>query len=244
MAVIHNYDVKLYKNNLTSTDNLYYARPAADRTLSISDVAELAVTRGDATTDAAQMITAVQEWLNEAVYDLMDGFCINNGYEMWYLSMEGNFNGTTDTYDSTRHKLKVVCVPLDKIRDELENVVVNVVGLADTEPKITQVTDLSNGNVNTTLTPGTNLCIEGSRIKVTGDDASCGVYLTNADDGTQTQLTGYSIPRNEPTQLWILVPADLASGSYTVSVTTQYSSQNYSVKSPRSVEFDTVLTVG
>ena len=244
MSNLHNYSVKLYRNNLVEDSNSYYARPAADRTLSIDEVADSAVERGSATVSKKTMVTAVGEWFEEAIYEMMDGFSVNNGYVIMSLTMRGTFDGPNDTYDEERHSLEFSIVPTESTKEELANVLVNVVGAADTEPKITQVTDLSNGNVNSTITPGKNLSIEGSRLRVIGDDSTCGVYLTNTDDGTQTQLTGYDLQRNNPSELMILVPSDLTSGNYTVSVTTQFCNSSTTVKSPRTVEFGTTLTVG
>ena len=190
------------------------------------------------------MVTAVNEWFEEALYEMMDGFSINNGYFIMSLTMQGTFTGVTDSYDTSRHSLEFSIVPTDSTKNELENVIVSIDGLADTEPKILQITDMSNGNLNSTITPGKNLYLEGSRLKVVGDDSLCGVYLTNNDDGTQTQLSGYDLQRNMPSELLVLVPSDLTSGNYTVSVTTQYSTANKTVKTPRTAEFGTTLTVG
>ena len=244
MSNLHQYSVKLYKNNFSEDENSYYARPAAYRTLSIDNVAESAVERGSATVNQKTMVTAVNEWFEEALYEMMDGFSVNNGYFIMSLTMQGTFTGVTDSYDTSRHSLEFSIVPTDSTKNELENVIVSIDGLADTEPKILQITDMSNGNLNSTITPGKNLYLDGSRLKVVGDDSSCGVYLTNNDDGTQTQLSGYDLQRNMPSELLVLVPSDLTSGSYTVSVTTQFCNSSTTVKSPRTVEFGTTLTVG
>lgn len=243
MGNIHKYSVKLYRNNLTTDSNLYYARPAADRTLSIEEVAQSAVEKVGVTTTYSQMVTAVKEWMAEAHSEMMDGFSVNTGYDIRSLTMEGNFDGPDDTYDATRHKLKINITPTETATDELENVIVNVVGVADVEPSIKRVVDMSNGNINTTLTRSKAFRIVGERLKVSGDDASCGVYLTNADDGSTVQITGNEILRNEPSQLWVMVPDDLPDGQYTVSVTTQFCNSSYNRKEPRTASYATELTV-
>lgn len=243
MDNVHNYDVKLYKNNLSEVANAYYARPATERTLSLTDVCKSAVSRGDASFSVKKMSVAVEEWFEEAVYQMMNGFAINNGYILMYLTMEGNFDGPKDSYDETRHKLKVKINPTAGITDELENVVVNVVGAGSIDPEISEITDMYTGNVDSTMSPGWTLCINGERLKIVGDDESCGVDLISTTDGTTTHLTGVYIMRNEPAQLWVMVPTDLAAGEYSVRVTTQFSSQNYTLKSPRTVTYKTALTV-
>lgn len=244
MDNVHNYDVKLYKNNLSDVTNAYYARPATERTLSLTDVCRSAVSRGDASFSVKKMSVAVEEWFEEAVYQMMNGFAVNNGYILMYLTMEGNFNGPKDTYDSTRHKLKVKINPTSGITDELDNVVVTVVGTGDIDPEIDEITDMYTGNVDSTITRNRNLCIEGDRLKIVGDDAACGVYLTNSTDDTSTQITGNDIIINEPQRLIIIVPENLTSGQYTVSVTTQYCNKStYTLNSPRTTTFGSLLTV-
>ena len=46
---------------------------------------------------------------------------------------------------------------------------------------IIQVTDVKTAGVNDLLTPGRNLRISGSRLKIAGDNHACGVAFINTD---------------------------------------------------------------
>lgn len=243
MPIYHNYCVKLYKNNLTKDNNTYYARPVAERTLSLEDIARSAANRGGATMTARQIVTAVEEYFAEAYFAMMDGFSINNGYDITYLTMEGKFNGPHDTYDPERHKLKICIVPTERANKELQNVIVDIQGVAKVGPQITRVIDLSSGNINQTLKPGSCITIEGRRLKITGTNDSCGIHLLNTDDNTAIHLSGNDIYCNEPRRLMAQLPHDLTTGTYRLSITTQYCDPKCNVKSPRTVTFEHTLTV-
>ena len=70
-------------------------------------------------------------------------------------------------------------------------------------------------------------------LKVMGDDPAVGVTLTDSK-GTVTKIDDDDITINKPSELTLLLPASLADGEYTLTVTTQYSKGNVSLKSPRS----------
>ena len=69
---------------------------------------------------------------------------------------------------------------------------------------------------------------------VVGDNESVGVMLTNAAKAI-TKLTDDLITINHFSSLTLLLPADLAEGEYTLTVTTQYSSFGYVLKEPRTI---------
>ncbi len=72
-------------------------------------------------------------------------------------------------------------------------------------------------------TAGRNFFVRGAMLKVVGDHESVGVTLTNDAKGATTKLTDDQITINNPSSLTLLLPADLAEGEYTLTVTTQYS---------------------
>lgn len=71
-------------------------------------------------------------------------------------------------------------------------------------------------------------------LKVVGDDESVGVTLTSAAKAV-TKLDEDMITINNPSSLTLLLPADLADGEYTLTVTTQFSKSNRTLAEPRSV---------
>lgn len=241
MSDYHQLNIELYKNNFENSENMYYARPTTDRTLTVSEVAQRAVSRGGATMTAEEIVRGFNELMEEALYNVCDGYAMLTDYFKMSLKIEGTFADTKDEFDSTRHKLKFCFTATDTMREELSNISVEIDRIAEVGPTIAHVINNYNGETNSTITPGHVITIEGDRIKISGDDTSCGVYLI-ASDGTETQLSGNSILTNEPKNLMVLVPTDLAAGTYNVRVTTQYSTSKYNTSSPRSSSSDIELT--
>ena len=100
----------------------------------------------------------------------------------------------------------------------------NVMYILETEDRKTKLKDGS-------ATAGKNFFVRGAMLKVMGDDPSVGVTLTD-DKGEVTKIDDDDIAINKPSELTLLLPASLADGEYTLTVTTQYSKGNVSLKSP------------
>ena len=93
--------------------------------------------------------------------------------------------------------------------------------------------DRKTGLKDGSATAGHNFFVRGAMLKVVGDHESVGVTLTDSK-GATTKLTDDQITINNPSSLTLLLPADLAEGEYTLTVTTQYSN-SYTLKVPRSI---------
>ena len=102
----------------------------------------------------------------------------------------------------------------------------NIMYILETEDRKTGLKDGS-------ATAGHNFFVRGAMLKVVGDHESVGVTLTDSK-GATTKLTDDQITINNPSSLTLLLPADLAEGEYTLTVTTQYSN-SYTLKVPRSI---------
>lgn len=242
MSNYHSLKVELYKINFENIEKKYYARPATDRTLTALQLAEKAVKRGGATTSAEDMVRALNEFMKEATFQVCDGYAILTDYFKVWLKIEGTFADTADEFDSKEHKLSFGFQATSTMRSELEDISVDIDRLAEVGPVIVHVINNSDGQTNSTLTPGHAITIEGERIKISGDNAACGIYLI-AEDGTETLINGSNILDNEPKRLVALVPSTLASGTYSIRITTQFCSSSYETQSPRSSSSDIELTV-
>ncbi len=106
---------------------------------------------------------------------------------------------------------------------------------------ILQVTDVKSGSVNDLLTPGRNLKIAGSKIKVTGEDPSVGVFFVNVVTQARTKVEASDIVTNNPSEVMVVIP-ELAAGTYAIELLTQYSGSQ-TLKEPRTATLDKQLTV-
>jgi hypothetical protein len=94
---LHHVKAYLYDNLLTEDPNDFTARVSSERTLSVTDVCNSAVTRGGASVSAAEMEHNVNLFLKEMGYQLCDGFSVNTGYFTATTLIKGVFNSPAET---------------------------------------------------------------------------------------------------------------------------------------------------
>jgi Domain of unknown function (DUF4469) with IG-like fold len=113
--------------------------------------------------------------------------------------------------------------------------------VAESSAAILQVTDVKSGSVNDLLTPGRNLKIAGSKIKVAGNDPFIGVFFVNTTSNVRTMVEESDMVTNNPSELIVVIPA-LPAGTYQLEVVTQYAG-SMMLKEPCTAVFDRELTV-
>jgi ethanolamine utilization microcompartment shell protein EutS len=239
--ILHQIKAYLYENLLTDDPNDYLARVARERSLNVSEICKAAVSRGGAATTAEAMEHNVNLFLKEMGYQLCDGYSVNTGYFTATTLIKGVFNSPDEAFSADKHTVVFQFNQGELLRKELANVTVDILGVADSNISITQVTDVKSGSVNDLLTPGRNLKISGYKLKVVGDNLAIGIFFANQSTGVRTQVNAVDIVTNNPSELVILIPA-LVAGSYKLGIVSQYSGAIL-LKEPRTAIFDKVLTV-
>ncbi len=242
MAVLHKIKAYLYENLLTKDNpNDYIARTVSERSLNIKQICETAVNRGGADVSAAAMEHATTLFFKEMAYQLCDGYSINTGYFTAGTQIRGVFDSPSETFSNDKHSILFQFNQGEKLRAEIPNIEVNILGIADSSSAVLQVTDVKSGSVNDLLTPGRNLKIAGTKIKVAGENAANGVFFVNTDTQTRIMVESSDMVINNPSELIIVIP-DLSAGTYTLEVVTQFSGTQL-LKEPRTAIFDKILTV-
>ncbi|MGV8092653.1 MAG: DNA-binding domain-containing protein [Mangrovibacterium sp.] len=239
-AVLYRIKAYLYPNLLTDDPGDYMARVISEQSLDIEELCELAVNRGRADVSAAAMQHGVSLFLKEMAYQLCNGYSVNTGYFTASPLIKGVFTRPDESFDPGKHRVVFRFRQGDILRDQLSSVEVEIMGKAGTGLNISQVTDIKTGSVNDLLTPNCNLKINGRKIKVIGYHEATGVYFVNQTSGESIRMDPTDLAVNKPSELIVIIPA-LASGTYKLQVTTQYSKPL--LKKPRSVVFDKMLRV-
>ena len=122
-------------------------------------------------------------------------------------------------WDPEKNSVYIALTQGRELREEIAETAVSILG--------------ESGRRDGSATAGKNFFVRGAMLKVMGDDPAVGVTLTDSK-GTVTKIDDDDITINKPSELTLLLPASLADGEYTLTVTTQYSKGNVSLKSPRS----------
>ena len=238
----HTIKAYLYDNLLTPDPNDFTARVSSERSLSVADICHSAATRGGADVSDAAMSHAVELFLKEMAYRLCDGFAVNTGYFTAMPVVRGVFLNPNETFDPQRHTLQFQFTQGELMRREIEDVEVKIMGVTETGLYIGQVEDMKSRTVNEVLTPGFNLRVTGTKLRVVGDKPGVGIFFRETVTNTATKVDEGDIVVNNPSELMIIIPA-LPAGTYQLEVTTQYSTGNKLLKEVRSAVFDRPLTV-
>jgi hypothetical protein len=242
VAILHKIRAFLYANLLTPDPNDYIIRVISERTLNVKEICEAAVSRGGANVSASTLEHHVNIFLKEMAYQLCDGYSVNVGWFTAMLQVRGVANSPTEKFTKGKHTALFEFHQGVLSRRELENVVVEILGVAETGATIAQVLDVKTGSVNDLLTPNRNLKITGHKLKIAGDNPANGVYFID-ENGNREKVDVSDVVINNPSELMILIPA-LRTGVYQLEVTTQFSSGGGQVlNEPRSVLFDRLLNV-
>lgn len=242
MANIHHrIKAYLYDNVLTDDPNDYIARVSSERTLNISEICTAAISRGGAATSEADMEHNVSLFLKEMAYQLCDGYSVNTGYFTANALIKGVFNSPSEAFNVNKHAVIFQFNQGELLRKELPDIAVDILGVADSNISILQVTDVKTGSVNDLLTPNHNLKIKGYKLKIAGDNPDVGVFFVNQATQDRIKVDVPNIVINNPSDLIVFIPA-LAAGSYRLEVVSQFSGAIL-LKEPRTAVFDRVLTV-
>ncbi|MGE4513855.1 MAG: DNA-binding domain-containing protein [Chryseobacterium sp.] len=242
MSILHKIKAYLYDNTLTKDNpNDFIARTASERSLSVKQICEAAASRGGADVSASAMEHATELFLKEMAYQLCDGFSINTGYFTASTTIRGVFDNPSETFNKDKHSIIFQFNQGEKLRAEIPNIEVEILGVAESSAVILQVTDVKSGSVNDLLTPGRNLKIVGSKIKVAGEDPSVGIYFLDAATQAKTKVDPTDIVTNNPSEVMVVIP-ELSAGTYNLEIVTQFTDSSM-LKQPRTALLDKPLTV-
>jgi len=152
------------------------------------------------------------------------------------------FDSPSATFDSEKHSILFQFNQGIKLREQIPNIEVNIIGVADATCAILQVTDVSSGSINHQLTAGRNLKIRGTKIKIVGSNPFNGIYFINTVSRERTKVEIDDIAVNKPSELIFITPA-LPKGNYRLEIATQYTSNSTPLKAPRVVSFDKIFSI-
>jgi hypothetical protein len=186
-------------------------------------------------------ITAVLEAEKQVVSEIIaDGGAVNTELFNAYPSIPGVFSSLDDTVNGTDRRVKINLHAGIVLRNAAKQVKTKRLAAVVTGTIITAVTDIKTGSVNGILTPGRDIKITGSKVKITGDNPSVGLFFV-PETGAPIAVDPTDIVINHPSEIIAVIPA-LTAGTYKVRIVTQFSSGKH-LKTPHDVTFDKPLTV-
>lgn len=228
----------IYDNAVTEKKGDYTARVAITGTVRNEDIADRIVAkRTEYRKETIVNILRLSD--EEKINALAENKSVVDGVGQFLLTILGTFDGEKAPFDSAKHKISAGFTMSKALRNKLADIEIQT-RPASTGPFINSFIDSTTGELNGQITSASAAVINGSNIKVTGDDASIGVFFTKT--GGTAQKCPLLI-HNNPSQLTVMMPA-LENGEYILSIITQYGTSNKLVKEPRTYQFPVLLYVG
>ena len=230
----------LRENLLTPEPDDCMAQVQDVRSYSQDEVIDLMMRRGTTLTRAD--VAAVLQVYTEVVGELTaDGSAVNTPLFNTSFGVSGVFTSMSDSFDKARHTVSVNINAGTALREAVKSVKTEKTEGANTDPYITEAADVVSGAVNSTLTAGGILRLTGSRLKFNASDAAQGVFLV-PENGGEAVRCGV-VAENKPARVTVMIPADIAGGTYYAEVRTKLLGNAKSTKSLKVGRFGKPLEV-
>jgi len=240
--ILHKSKANLYPNLLTEDPNDYTARGISERTLNTAEICKGAVGRGGTPTTAEDMEHNVNLFLKEMAQQLSDGYSINTGYFTATALIHGVFNSAKKTFNPDKRAILYQFNQGELLRKELSNIADEISSIGNSYISISEVANVKTDTANNLLTPGRNLRIKKYKLKLAGDNSDIAVYFVNQTTSERIKVEASDIVTNNPSELIIVIP-ELAGGTYSLEVVSQYTGNNTSIKKRRTSVLNKTLTV-
>jgi hypothetical protein len=186
-------------------------------------------------------VLAVTLYNSRAAEFVAKGYSVDTGLVYLRPIVTGAFYGKK--FDKEVNGIYISATQGVEIRNALADTEVEVLGDMPDLINVYQVVNMQTKIADGTLARGRNAQIEGTYIKVVGDNDTVGLYLENIETGVSRKLEDDLIVINNPSKLLILVPTDLTEGVYRLKIITQFTGAGRLLNTPRQTVFDQELTV-
>jgi len=230
----------LRKNMLTEDPKDYTATVQSRGSVGVTDIVDELVNEG-MEIKRETVVDIVTRFNRKAADMALSGYNVNTGLVYMRSIVKGPF------YDKVWNPdLNSVYVTINQgldLRVAVAETIVEIQGIQSDPLEILSLADSTTGKTDGTLTKGRNAELKGSYLKVIGENPDCGVAFRNTSTQVVTKLAMGDIVLNEPSRLLILVPANLTDGEYEISVTTQFTSGNVTLKTPRTTIFEVPVVI-
>lgn len=220
----------LRPNLLTEDQTDFVATPVISGSVGIEDIIKELIKEGmEIKPETAEDI--IKRFNRKTSEMVLNGYSVNTGLVVMRPAIKGVFYDKT--WDKEKHSVYVNINQGTALRKQIQDTKVEILGEQASPMSIFSIIDKATGKTDGTLTKGKNAEIKGTYIKIAGEHPDNGIYFTNIDTQEKTKVEASDIVINDPSKLMILVPATLTTGTYELSITTQFSNNKVTIKEPR-----------
>jgi hypothetical protein len=204
----------LYPNHLTDDPDDHMAIVQDQTSRNIEDIVDRMINRGSTVTKA-DALSVIEEYESAIADVLSDGDSVNTPLMRISASIPGVFEDQFDSFDSSRHYVRLNVNPGPRISEIAGDIEVEKKDTIQPGPILKRFKDVNSDTTNETLSPGGVGEIRGSLLKLDPEEDDQGVFFI-ASDGTETRAETYI--RNKPANLIFMIPDSLSSGEYEIEV--------------------------
>jgi hypothetical protein len=237
--ILHKIKVKLYPNYLHAVKGAYIARTDNEATLSIDEVCTTLKNRGGYQGKYDELVDNINQFFNEMVYQLCDGYAVNTGYFSIHPNIGGTFNSEKEAHDHKKHPINFRFRTQKPLRELSRTISVEVLGIADTSGYIDEFIDYDENAINTLYVPGSQFAIHGHKIKVDGNQPDIGVFFVPVDDPTKA-VKVERIAENTPSKITGIAPQTKHQRNR-IEIRTQFTASTDYLKSVRTIASGFIL---
>ena len=207
----------LFENNLTSDPNDYAAQVQTNTSADLDAIVRRIIEQGSTSTEA-DILAVLEDAIKACEALLLEGSRVSfGGLCELFPRVTGVFDGITDSFDASRHRIDVGANPGSRIRKTVrESAQAVKVEAIKPAPAPLEYSDLGSGEINSTITPGNIGTINGHRLKYNPAEADEGIFFIPAGGGAATRID--VVQKNKPSQLVFLIPAAAPAGDYALEV--------------------------
>jgi hypothetical protein len=178
---MHKMRAKLYPNYLPGYEHTFVARTSNEGAATVADICASMKNRGGYDGDYEDALQTTHHFFMEMMYQLADGFSVNLGFCTIHPNIGGVFHSDKEAHDHKKHPLSFRYRSLKPLRDLRDSIEVLIDGIADTHGYIGEFLDHENNSLNEIYEPGNQFVLTGHKLKIAGEDPSCGMYFVPAD---------------------------------------------------------------
>jgi len=159
------------------------------------------------------------------------------GMGTMYIGIAGTVSGENPG-ESSIPGFKISFTPSSKAQEAVDNLKVDKVIIADSNPVLNRIINTFNQNDNRILSKGKGVKVTGSRLKIVGEDA--GIWFApldadgniSKDESSWLQVSKETVSSNKPKTLEFYVPDAITEADYKLVIRTRYCSGDKELKSP------------
>lgn len=228
----------LNENYLVAGEDVYTAYAHDVNTHDMAEIVRRMEEKGNLVTDV-DIQAVLRAFFNEVENITAEGGSVNTELFNTGFSIQGLFEGANDSFDPSRHQVKVNFQTGRAIKEIIPQIHLEKMTSASIAPMILEVKDATSESVNSLLTSGGAITIIGSMLKVQGDHPSNGVYLI---DSNAVRYKANIIVTNLPSSLVVILPV-VSPEEYTLEIVTQFSGGGETLRDSRKGSFKKTLRV-